>query len=573
MRKSWIVLLLLFLSASIGYAQSDITAEEEASAFKEQQRVLQEFQNRLKSEATLRDQHQQDQRPKQTSSTLLPEKEKKQGQLPSFDISTIVFKGATTLDRMDRYQLTHRWINTTMDLNDINQLIRETTNLYISKGYVTSRAVIPQQNLTNGTLIVQVIEGKIETIRFKGNHPPLWIPFSTGKGRLLNMRDIEQGLDQLNRLNAYNVTSAFIPGKEMGDSIIELKTTSGNAYTISMGYDTSSSRLFGAYPHRFDFSRDNFLGIYDNWYVNYSQDLGDAGSNNKSSAITMTVPFGYSLFTVNFSAFDYRSLITGSNTTFESSGGSTNWTTTLAHTLLRTSGSKTSLSGSLNYKDTESFIEDVKSDTGSRTLIISSIGLTQSFTTQLGTLGLTGTYHEGLGVGDASRDDSSIINTDPHAQFVKYTGDLSYSNSFKLLGIPLSFSSNLHGHYAPKATFSSEQISIGGNYTVRGYDGTSLQGDYGHYMRSQLTFSPASLAAQPYFQKLFTGASLYAAFDSGHVRSKDRSVDGTMSGATIGLNYYGSPTSYTLSYSLPVYHPGTTEDDSLFRFTVTFKLL
>ena len=52
-----------------------------------------------------------------------------------------------------------------MGINKINELTKELTNFYISKGFVTSRVLVKQpQDLKDGTLELFVIEGKIDEI-------------------------------------------------------------------------------------------------------------------------------------------------------------------------------------------------------------------------------------------------------------------------------------------------------------------------------------------------------------------------------------------------------------------------
>ncbi|MDN3719644.1 POTRA domain-containing protein [Roseibium salinum] len=52
-------------------------------------------------------------------------------------------------------------------LEQIFGLVRDTTNLYVDAGYVTSRAYLPEQDLSTGTLRIQVVEGRIEQVQLR----------------------------------------------------------------------------------------------------------------------------------------------------------------------------------------------------------------------------------------------------------------------------------------------------------------------------------------------------------------------------------------------------------------------
>ena len=90
-----------------------------------------------------------------------------------------------------------------VSIADINAALRTITNRYIKDGYVTSRAVIGPQDLKRGVLEILVIEGQLEGVSSEGvgtkrkyRKGELAAAFPNIKGRQLNLRDLEQGVDQ-----------------------------------------------------------------------------------------------------------------------------------------------------------------------------------------------------------------------------------------------------------------------------------------------------------------------------------------------------------------------------------------
>ncbi|MFP3758462.1 POTRA domain-containing protein, partial [Cupriavidus sp. SIMBA_020] len=67
----------------------------------------------------------------------------------------------------------------------------------LNRGYVTTRVLVPQQDLTTGTLSFALVPGLVRQVRLAD--PSMWgtwkNAFRVSGGDLLNMRDLEQGLE------------------------------------------------------------------------------------------------------------------------------------------------------------------------------------------------------------------------------------------------------------------------------------------------------------------------------------------------------------------------------------------
>lgn len=85
----------------------------------------------------------------------------------------------------------------------INQILHRVQNKIIKKGYITTRVVLVPQDLKAGELKLVVIPGRISAIQVDSKVNPCHtvertLPFRSGD--LLNLRHIEQGLEQFKRL-------------------------------------------------------------------------------------------------------------------------------------------------------------------------------------------------------------------------------------------------------------------------------------------------------------------------------------------------------------------------------------
>ncbi|SFB14111.1 POTRA domain-containing protein, ShlB-type [Collimonas sp. OK607] len=112
----------------------------------------------------------------------------------------------------------------------------------IELGYATTRVSLPQQNLHNGTLELALHVGRINEVRMvkagdaKQAADDSWgtwrnafpgIP-SLGPGDILNIRDLEQGVEQMKRLPSQAAATRIEPGAEADTSVIYIERQSGS---------------------------------------------------------------------------------------------------------------------------------------------------------------------------------------------------------------------------------------------------------------------------------------------------------------------------------------------------------
>ncbi|WP_263597862.1 POTRA domain-containing protein, partial [Pseudomonas fluorescens] len=121
-----------------------------------------------------------------------------------FPIKGIELQGADSLSVSERERLLKPYLGQCLGVPQLNELLKVITDHYIDKGLITSRAYLPQQDLSSEHLKVLVVEGKLEGLKgADGSHlseRELAMAFPGKTGELVNLREIEQLVDQLNRL-------------------------------------------------------------------------------------------------------------------------------------------------------------------------------------------------------------------------------------------------------------------------------------------------------------------------------------------------------------------------------------
>ncbi len=475
------------------------------------------------------------------------------------EVNRIAVSGASLIPASRISQTLSQWEGRCLGLAELNSALEAITFLYVDRGYVSSRAYLPEQDLADGSLDVLVIEGKLETITLNGRQPAdpqIATAFPGLPGKPVNLRDIEQGLDQINRLRSNKATIALAAGKAQGGSVLDVKVEKTRPWHFSMSSDNLGSLSTGRYQTRADFGADNILGLNDEWQIGYQRSMerhplrfGAARPNGNSLTGSVSIPYGYWTFGLNASWSDYRSSITGLVSQIETSGGSLSFAPFVTRILYRDQISKTWLTGRLTWKENENFVLGSKVDVSSRVLSVATLELGHSRQLLGGQASASLGYHRGLKMLGAF-DDAAAAEGSPKGQFEKLSASLGYQRAFDLGDTAMIFSSNLSGQWSPDDLFGSEQMSAGGYSTVRGVREAVLYADTGIVIRNELSLllpeSGDDRAAE-----VFGRLEPYAAIDLGHTVSdaSGNSLGGNLVGAAVGLRNRGGQFNFDVSYS------------------------
>ena len=483
-------------------------------------------------------------------------------------IETIDTEEITLIDREVLEALKKPYLHRCDTMHDINTLVKKINNLYIEKAYITSRAYIKPQDLSKGHLVITAMEGKVEAVHGKSISTALVFPFI--ENEFLNLRDLETGLEQLNRLQSMQATMSINPGEEEGFSHILItgeKTRS--ALHGSLGVNNYGTVKSGKYQFSGAVGWDNPLGINDLLTLNLNTtDKQDGDNNSLGNRISYGLPVGRAYLEFAYSRFDYEQIVNGLNRDYLSNGENETFQLRSEYKLFHTKAQKGKFDLSLLRKENNNYLAGVYLDTSSNTLTILQLSYTHHYKGSTWDGYATLRYHRGLDWFGAKT--GSVADT----TFDKTTLSLSYSKRIKTRSIPLFYHFSFYGQYAKQGIVGSEQIGIGGPYSVRGFENESqISGNKGFYLRNELAMHKA------YAKGI---VSPYLALDYGVVSHNEESYGGHIVGAAIGSRFHVGAWSLDVFRSLPVidsneilYRPNgdeiRTTNDGLFGFSLAYR--
>lgn len=297
---------------------------------------------------------------------------------PCFEINQISLQQASLITPDTQKRLVAPYINQCLSLDRINQLVRAISEWYVQRGYITSRAFLTEQNLSHGTLNITVLEGKLEAIHLQGaSARQLNMAFPTRAGRILNLRDIEQGMEQINRLRTTPVQIEIIPSTQPGYSIVNLTSTPEFPLTLGLNMDNSGQRSTGIGQLSGSLVGNDLLGVADRWFV----------SGGRSSAFSdwrdaqnfqagVSVPYGYGLLDYSYSWSNYHSRFNANSFDWYSNGDNISNRLSGSWVLFRNGQIKTGVQLGLNHYVSHNWLNETLLESSSRKLTSLQIGLT-----------------------------------------------------------------------------------------------------------------------------------------------------------------------------------------------------
>lgn len=423
-----------------------------------------------------------------------------------FVIETILFAGLSGLPKRalsDVTEIAQAFVGRCLHLAEMSDIVSQINQYFLDHGLVTTRAFLPEQSLKKGELLIRVIVGKVQAIESNTlTTRNLTWAFPIESDQLLSLRDIEQGLDQINRLGSNQSTIKLIPGDLPGQSVVQVNNIKNDRFYARLGVDGTSIQQGDDYRARADFFADDLIGINDQLIVNYNQSLAETTrSLSKGLGFDYSFPWHYSLFSISGNRFEYENIVNGSNQNFEVSGDNTVFSLAANHTLYRNRSIKLDVASSLTAKDINNFIEDTRIDVSSRRLSVFRVETKhKQYLWKDMTVFLNLSIDAGLDILGADDDGQSIYPD--KAQFVKY-GFLTsaykplYSDLLGVWGLGASAQYQHTGDILP----SSEKLLVASSSQLTGYGPLNLTGNTGGWLRFD--------ANSPYFYRSdTTGAVL-----------------------------------------------------------------
>lgn len=400
-------------------------------------------------------------------------------------VNDIHVTGSTVFSDAELAEVTAPYRNRELTTEDLERVRLALTLLYVNRGYLTSGAVIPDQDVTFGVIVIQIIEGRLSRIEVEGNE---WFRSSYLRNRMARgvqtpvsiqpLQERIQLLQQDPRIERIN--AELKPGDARGESVLNVRVKDANPFKAWLEFNNYQTPVVGAERGLATVAHQNVTGHGDQFMFTYGRSRGVNPIIDTSYSLplnayetTLTAYYRRNAFLVVENPFRTLDL----NVDSEIIGF------TLRQPLYRTVSDELALAVTgehLSLKTTSAFdapglpslFIPGSSNTGVAT--VSALRLSQEYTHRSPTLvfAALSRFSVGLNILSATTNSGPL----PDGRFFSWLGQMQVVKRLdEWWGIQLL--GRVAAQVANDRLFPLEQMPVGGRFSVRGYRENTLVRD------------------------------------------------------------------------------------------------
>ena len=456
----------------------------------------------------------------------------------------------------------------------VNLVMRRIQNAIIVRGLVAARVLAgPQTRLVEGTLELTLFPGRIRHVQFApgtDGRATQWNAVPVRSGDLLNLRDIEQALENFMRLPTAEADIQVVPAEgsdaEPGQSDLVVKWKQDFPFRVSLSADDSGTKATGKYQGSLTVSYDHWSTLNDLFYLSLNHDLGggDSGTRGtRSYTAHYSVPFGYWLLGFTASQNRYHQSVPGASQTYLYSGKSQNSEVRLSRLIYRNAVRKTTVSLKGWTRASKNFIDDTEVEVQRRRMAGVDVGLSHREFIGAATLDASLNYRRGTGAWDSLPAPEEAFGEGTSRPKI-ITADAQLNAPFNLGEQRLRYTGTWRAQWNRTPLVPQDRFAIGNRYTVRGFDGENqLLAESGWLVRNDLGVALGQ-----------SGQEFYVGIDYGQVSglTSDILIGKHLSGAVLGLRGALKGVSYDVFIGKPISKPsGFQTSGSVAGFNVNWS--
>lgn len=405
----------------------------------------------------------------------------------SFQLNAVKFSGNESVTTPELDSVVKGYTGRKVNMIDLKKLAGDVKSYYRQKGFIAAYVYVPPQDVTDGTVEINVIEGKLGNVEIKGNK---WYSTKTlqrmaglNPGNVLYYSDLRKALSYFNKRRDLKVTSLLKPGSEPKTTDLELDVK--DKFPVHLTADVNNLGTDDTGKHRFGLalSHSNLLGLMDELTTRFQIGDGSVGTSTRyavplhESGTTLSLSYSYSHVDLqnDFESQD----VEGNAHTYGFDIFQPVYKTMLPADVYAEFG----VNAGMDFKSIENTVQDQKA--GNDELRILNLGLNSEFTDNWGRTFFPNSVHIGfadfLGASDVNETSGTRAGTG--GQFFAYRGSLIRYNKLPydmLLAIRSTWQATTD------SLSPSEQFRLGGAFSVRGYQESAYLADYGMILSTEI---------------------------------------------------------------------------------------
>ncbi|MGI9291884.1 MAG: ShlB/FhaC/HecB family hemolysin secretion/activation protein [Gammaproteobacteria bacterium] len=436
-------------------------------------------------------------------------------------VSRIELQDSTVLSDEEVRRVVGPYENKRITSQELQVIRAELTQLYIDKGYISSGVVLPRQTVSEGKVVFQAVEGQLVRIEIEGD-PSIRDGYVSKRVQrnlqgATNLKDIQYALNMLQTdQNVARLDARLEPGENPGEGVLKVSVEEPKKFSAFTSFDNYRSPVVGTNRGSLGVQARNLTGFGD-----LLSATGSITDGTDEWSVFYTLPF-----TANDNLLDLyyqrsnSEVVEGAVEDLDIENETDTAGIRITHPFISTLEHEFSMSLGFEYKKNQSQLLgfDFSLSPGAQD------GETKTATPQLGAnyinrgdshvFTLSGLYSRGIDALDATifepeNELDKLRNpTGADGEFDLFFVQAFYLKRLNSLGLFEGLSDRaqfeLGGRlqWTDDSLLSLQKASIGGRYTVRGYQESLLNRDRGGSVTAELQFPVPGYIPDPNVRNL-----------------------------------------------------------------------
>lgn len=357
-----------------------------------------------------------------------------------------------------------------LSIKDLNEAIKEFNELYVAKGYISARAILPPQKIVDGIVAIKLVEGRVGDIYVEDNKHTsnrfILNSISLQRGDLIKLDTLEKDAFYFNRTNDVQLRLELKPGKDFGTTDCVIKAFEPENDQLTLFSDNAGRNETGLYRFGMTYVNNSLFGHRDSLTLT---PIWADGTLAGSVAYNIPIDTEGTRFGVSYSK-NQTNIVAGPFQSLDITGDSSDIGFTLSHPYKVKQNYKLDGFAEWHLKTADTFFSGTELlENDVKTAVV-------GFTVQsLEDKGFWYTRH------DFTRGIVEDGNNFFRYNFSMVRQRLLPHDRTLLIRVASQMTNN---HLLP----TSDQFFIGGMSTVRGYREGILAGDKGYVLSTELGF-------------------------------------------------------------------------------------
>lgn len=405
---------------------------------------------------------------------------------PCFPIHRIRVEGADLPRLAWVAPFTARYVGQCVGTAGLDTILRSLEGAFLRRGLTTTRAGLPAQDINAGTLRLVVVPGRVAGFSGASALRAWRHAFPQGEGDLLTLRALEQGLDQMRRVPGREVAVDLRPGPQPGDSLVDVAVRDPWPLSVGVSVNNYAGETLGHWQGAAQVSTLDLLGLSEVATVSLNSRLRSPAlpADSRSTGLSLAVPFGWWAFGGSVLRSRYGQRVVGEVASFDTNGRLAVVSGWAERVIRRDRASRTALRATLQRRWGRSAIDGIEIGLQHQDLTDVALALSHRQQLRRGQIDLELGRRQGLPWLGAQPEPATRPRVLPTARYKLTTLDLGASAD---LGGTIGYHAVLHAQLSRRPLYGSDEIAVGGPFTVRGYPGQrALIGRSGWFLRQEL---------------------------------------------------------------------------------------